>query len=971
MNSVTMAKIIPFANIPINELTLPALIARFNATIEKSSILELISHIMTLDIEKQPSIKDCIKMTDHIVKYFPELVVCNLSDIVVKESSNVVKRDLVFVVDLSGSMSHIVNSMKDQLINWINNNIDRYNSLKLIFFGTNVYGPYDNVLNCINVSDGGSTRAKPALKKLNDVTRENAKENPNGSDVIMITDGQFDEKMDAYSISPMLDIERFVILFPHHTPSDATGIHYRYLPNITKPGISICVFKYGYQSNDLYDALDTYIKNNTDHHIIKSNIYTRIGNYGLLANISIGGMNSIVERLLNETDTLKVQTFLNDILGIYQFMINHTGDILNALRSNEIKALWQFLRPLQKQLHIVDEQNIHNTTIQVVSDEIDKCSNTLIGMRDAKVASLKNEIKQCYSVADKTRLENELNTIRDAFNELRRVDESERIDIEVEKLIAKGHKFLWVKNDQLDVPDAVICQYPNISKPEIEKIHQCICSIKTTTDKYPGSRTMVIDPYQNGLILMMKKLAFDRDRKFTLSTTLVTKILCGFFCSHLNGKIDPNVQKNIIIASIIDYVTKHLRNTVISNITITDEPVNMSYRSLKILYELSTLESSVKITQKPKDLTLWTKIDDNNNENNTYCLNSSLLFKILRLYEGCLIAKNLIYMSNDKKSIKCVAKNYINITDFRYFITVTKGKSCQEWIDEVVQIKKFNDGSTMEITNGMITQEKICSNAKDFIHKYWYTGHRLINKSGAIHPAAEYGNSNEKAAVKAWFIKSWKECFDELHRIGKIKTNTMDILPSVTDTDDIDIVCDWFEQRIKFDPIFWIKEHTEQIPLDYWIISIKDIHQSSQRMALYVVSKPQFEIPALNELIKYIDSNEFNNLVGIAKSKNWSIETKSQIDAHIASANFELSLGKFYNLRDSFSLLPIQTSNKNHKTSSFWESLCNGSHDETISSILDKMIQDQIMFDEADFCCPITCALLEDPVEYGGHIFER
>ena len=45
-------QIIPFDHIPIIELTTPALLARFNSTLEKSDIIDLISHIITLEESK-------------------------------------------------------------------------------------------------------------------------------------------------------------------------------------------------------------------------------------------------------------------------------------------------------------------------------------------------------------------------------------------------------------------------------------------------------------------------------------------------------------------------------------------------------------------------------------------------------------------------------------------------------------------------------------------------------------------------------------------------------------------------------------------------------------------------------------------------------------------------------------------------------------------------------------------------------
>ena len=88
----------------------------------------------------------------------------------------------------------------------------------------------------------------------------------NDTQVVFITDGEFNEGKNAYGIAQLPNVTKFIMIFPTHTPYNAEKDHYAYLPKITPVNIPII----SERTNDIENLLNMHITNSIAN---RSNIF--------------------------------------------------------------------------------------------------------------------------------------------------------------------------------------------------------------------------------------------------------------------------------------------------------------------------------------------------------------------------------------------------------------------------------------------------------------------------------------------------------------------------------------------------------------------------------------------------------------------------------------------------------------------------------------------------------------------------
>lgn len=933
-----------------DKISLIALIAKANSVdpnTNRNTTLEIFDtltrRLTTEKLQIMNTMK--LKLVDNIIKYRPHFAIRSISEMCIQNT--MVSKTLIAVIDTSGSMSSVIKSMQIELKSWIDQSMrdQTYDKCVIIFFGSSVHGPFYDT-SCLNIiHESGGTYVIPALRLLQS-TLNIVSKNTN-ADVIFITDGEFHEGKSAYNFGMFDSIDNFVMIFPDHTPESAVCDHSAYLPRITQPNTPIYSLKKSH-SMTFNQLLQNKLVGSCTVSIEKT-LYTPIcGEYLMLTGLSLFQMNSIVELILRypSEESAYVHNFFSYIMGVYNAMATKGGDLLNTLRSVEMKLLWQLLQPLKKTLLQVATDNPHYTTTNLVYEFLESYESEIVARRDERINELKKR-------GNSKEILDEIASIRQSFECMKRVDEFDRITIEIERLKSRGNKSIFVKFNYIaKLSTDAFKGFPNLSKSDVCEIYRSIASICIERKIDENVHELVLDPHGNGLILILRLLTFKKNdaNRMTLTATLASRMLFGFFVNQMIRGYEHTSDHNEIKLLLWKHTMNFYSEAILFNMTNMNEPINTSPEWIKILSLIATI-TDIKIKSKPSDMTLW------QTEENYYKLNCELL-RTIEARNTALIVYRTILGFGSKLSAHVNNRYFVNIksSDVSNFILKVSGEEQKwyEWKDCPLRNIVLRSGEVLVVTNGMDLQERIHINVDDFLQMHFELGHPSINKAGISHPATIYGTGQVKQSVHTWFLDFWAQLlknYPEFQHLSRYK------LPTVITKEEFIAVRGLIKTALESTPIYYDKIHTEQIPA--WLIAKKT----------NIFDEEIIQI--INEIQLVTD---FNKLSG---------EQQLKTVQKLENKNRTLTCDIPELVNGALTLVPelVQKFQPNEVVSGVGNNICKNKKradkifelleldDFNLSEFLNMNSDDKLNPD--DFMCPISGELLVNPVMFDGHIYER
>jgi len=427
-------------------------------------------------------------------------------------------------------------------------------------------------------------------------------------------------------------------------------------------------------------------------------------------------------------------------------------------------------------------------------------------------------------------------------------------------------------------------------------------------------------------------------------------MMFGFFVTQILQEYIYKDDHNKIKLLLWKHVVNFKSNAILFNMTNMNEPTNTAPEWIKILNTISKT-TDIFTTKTPPDLTVWKEHEGK------WILNSEILHS-LNTKNTALYAYRVIQGFGQKLNVQVSTRHYINIdkSEINNFILKVSGKEQQwyEWKDMPTRTIKTNSEESIIVTNGMELQEKIHTNVNDFLQRNFEIGHRLINKAGVIHPATLYRTGKIKETVTSWFMDHWslllKHNKNEFEHLSKYK------FPTVITNDEFEKVKLLIESAIIESPIYYDKYHTEQIP--YWLIvkntgifdeDFINIIALIEKITDFNKSSGEQQV----KLVQQINKEELNlvcnipEILNMAKILSEELKQKFQPIEIVSGIGFDVKSKK--QITNLVALLE--------------------SSDFNLDEFLNMSSEDSISME--DFCCPITGDIIEDPIMYDGHIYEK
>jgi hypothetical protein len=929
-DNVTM----PFITLVMKFLALPATSRR-----ELFDVANVLTRRIT---NEKVTLSDTLKFNviDKIMKVAPHFCLRLRKDVSV--ATDVSYTHLAIVIDTSGSMRSTIRDFQARLKDWIDTQMfaRRYTGLSIIFFDSQVYGPFADTSCLTHVHGEGSTRARPALVRLREVLTHHGL-----SHVIFVTDGVFDDKNDAYQIGMLPNVDRFALIFPSHTPEGAENEHFAYLPRVTPAGIPIFSKRVPVLTV-LFPMLDS-LFGGPMLTPVNQVLYTKIANeYLILRGMTIAQMNTFVGNLLEYPEVDIVHNVFSYIIGMYDVMMTRSGDLRNTLRSEEMRHMWGFLQPLKKRLAMVSGTNVHFVTTSMVREFLETYEATVVDKRDKRIEELKR-------MPQTPEIVTEIAEIHKAFSDMKKVDDYDRIMEEIRQLSEKNFPILHVKfNYVAQIMIDVFKGFPNIKRADVLEIYKMIASIGVCDKTDPDALPLVCDPHCYGLILVLRLMTYRKtdEIRMTLTVTHITRLLFGFYATQFLAGYQFTTDHARIRTAIWKFVTVNYSYNVLSNITNLAEPTNCSPEWIRILAIIAqAVTIRVSASKAPIDKTLWIA------DGETFVLNKELLGLMLDK-NNALYSIRVISELGAERSVRVATKHPIVLTvdQFKKLVVVriTREQTPEDWLDEVCYVKHFADKSNISVTNRMLLQERLQSNVQDFVTKYWESGHRLICKTGNAHPASCFGDTyTVRPVVDAWMRAEWAT----FKRQREIDISSP--FPVVPTNDAMCQVAEWLYQRSIENPMFYITEKVHTIPIPAFI----------RRLSL---------APRVASIATHLCTIEgFSKMTGDEQSKlvNAVSPTVADVFSTILPVEMEERIATLLpQLAQRFAPMDVVEGVGRHvapkiRTCIDWEQF-----ELSIGESLRHAEEFKLpTFTVEDFTCPLSGEIFTDPVSFGGHMYER
>jgi hypothetical protein len=951
----------PFAHANIETMDLIALIAALQAAPDPAKFDVLTRRLSNEDFPLADSLR--IKIIDNLMKNAPQFAVRRLKDIV-PVSKITLKTHLIVVIDTSGSMAGCIRGVQQNIKAWVLAQLagGKYSGVSIIFFDNRAYGPFNDV-SCLDIIHGnGGTYATTALTALrNELTIKGL------SDIIFMTDGEFSDKSTVYNIVQLPNVAKFSMIFPQHTPYGAEADHYAYLPRITLPNTP--VFAERATSVEVIASICDRTSSAASLVPIKETLYKPIcGEYAILKGMSLFQLNNLINRVLDGTNAEIVQTFFSHIMGMYNLMMNRSGDLLNTLRSEEMKLLWQFMQPLKKRLKEIPDESIHTTTAQLVLEFLVSYEDEVVKKRDKRLDELRR-----IGGLDATR---ERDMLLQAFQNMKKVDEKDRIDDAIDQL-AKKHKCVAVRFNYIaQIPVDIFRCYPNIDATQIDEIYKMVASIGVCAFSDEDAIKLPLDPNYKGLGLLLQQLTFRKKDEvhMTLSATHAFRILCGFFVTQIATDspykfTNDHIQiRNMIVG----LVTSKYSHAILTNVTNMQEEANNSPAWIRILHGLSRLQINNRPTifmpeyKAPVNKTIWREVKGG------FVLNNILLGLMCDRGLALALCRYIYGFGGSEMSTRVVTNYPIKIPDFKSLIVVKteRVQTMEEWRDTVVTTRVLqNTNVTISITNGMLLQETIHQDVDVFLAKYWESGHRMINKSGSAHPASTFGDTTYVRPVfDKWIRTAWA---DFVEQMGLTTKSSLPIVPTTTLRDEL---ASWLDKRTGTRPLFYSRDHIVQISIADVIYTLISHIKSSNNEVGNTTADPSFSQTLFSNDILSIALQMamiegFGRMTGDEQTKIMATVTPATLPPTIDLPNEVLEKIKIFipKIIERFSVRSTVTG----EGKSYPLKIKTDREIDDIGKALSNAEDPLSGFDEADFIDPLGYEIFVDPVSFGGHLYER
>ena len=967
---------VPFAQADDETMSLLGLIMKAAALppamdrAEQTRVLEVVTRRCCREqIEHVPdAIK--FKLIDRIMHVAPHLCVRPVAEVVdTGAAAPPPQLSLMVVVDTSGSMSSTIAAVQVELKQWIDGVTTvrggncAYRSVTIIFFDSKLYGPF-RTTDCLGVVHGsGSTRAVPALAMLRD---ELARAGP--SHVAFLTDGEFDEKKAAYDFGMLPNVVAFALVFPAHTPANAEMDHFAYLPRVTPPGIPI-ISRRAQSASDIATILEDAFASTRrgGAAAVKPLLYKLIcGEYVMLGEMSIFQMNKIVSDLLQHPEPDVVHKFFSHLIGMYHLMMHRSGDLLNTLRSPDMRLMWSFLQPLKKRLALVAPTEMHAATTALVLDFLASFESSVVDLRDARLAALRKTAPMNEAT------KSEIGELLKAFSDMKKVDDRDRIATEHERLkqqaAAAGGSVKWVRfNYRAAVPlESFIC-YPNNGKKDQAEIYRMMASIGVCTKEAEGAMEMVMEP--RGLMLVLRLMTYraDDDAKMTLTATQATRLALGFFATQLAGTstsgsyvcADDHVA---VRALLLRLATTDHSYTIMSNVTNLAESVNNSCEWIRVVAAVARV-ACVRIMTQPQDGALWRK-EEAEGGATAFVLDAAVLQRMEDRDAALFIARNLNTSERNARVTRAIP---VRVDNWEHLILVKERReqTSDEWFDEVAAVVAVG-AARVAVTNGMMLQERLTQNAREFVCRHWLGGHRLILKTGAAHPATTFGdNTTVRLAVEAWIRAAWTQYLG-----GESRDVPLPVVPTRGLQAE---VAAFFALRAQQVPVVFMKDSLEVCPIGAILDRLPPSRAVAVCRALCGADDSFLRLPGDEQV--QLAAAAAANLNGtmcstaaaaVAASSAPPPPVAAQLAEPLEAAAVELA-GRIARRMECVPLVEGVGRIRPRKVMSQadWNAL-----EETLALRTEAERALAMPCDE-DFVCPLSSEVFVEPVCFGGHMYER
>jgi len=868
-----------------------------------------------------------------IINQCPHLTIQMLDGQNLTIQNSTMKSSVVFVIDSSGSMSNYIMKFQENFKLWCIANKNKYDKMHFIFFGTYVHGPYTfDEVDWKKKYDGGSTCALNALNVLNNLltTMKN-------TEVVFMTDGAFDDGLSIYDkVVGKMSANKLLMIFPDHTSQNVIDEHKAYLPRISEPNSVIATETFDRNSTNLRQMLDTQMSIVLNR--VKNPLVTSIcGKYLMLTKLTSPEIGTMLESLLKPAMPVNlVSQFFANLIGLYDEMLTNSGDLMNTLRSEEMRSMWTFMQPLKKRINeaLLDPKNIHAASCELVRNFLNDFEKKVIRRKDDRIAYL-NKQPQTNIITS------EIKSINDAFKDMKRVDDYEVINQQIGELMQK-HPSICVKyfsplNKELNIDQ--IKTFPMTPINVVNELYGTISSLGVCSDKDPDHIRLVLDPKCEGLVLVMRLITYDaRDEvKLTLGTVLVTRILFGFYVTQMlqNYNYHPSHQKIRLL--IWQYVYNYSNSFVMSSITDPNEPLNTCPPSVKILHNLACHSNvSCSIVKNPY---LWIE------KNGRMVLNQKLIEDVI-VENNILMIYNLIV--SQKLSVNITTRHHI-VIPFSDFVMI-RGKNAQTWEQWGNTIVEYSHG--IPVTKLMLLQESgLEQNATDFLKKYFDRGHRLILKDAEVRPKFN-GPVFQQQLVDDWIITAFAKCKEPLN----LQENTS-ALPYVSSEAERQQVIAYFENHYETNPLTYDTSTNVVIPT---MAILNNLGRSNldNFVLMTILNDPSFNKlpnPEKHERIKQLMSSYDPSLSVADTPYTYYPEMADQMNNLTQTINEKLI--------ETIPVITVpvyqsQTQERAQVIDSF-----------DLDKVFEAVHTNKLTADM--FMCPIMHTTFDDPVLFGGHMYER
>ncbi len=928
------------------------------------------------------------KLIDKIMQVAPQLCVRPVADVappMATAHATAPALSLMVVVDTSGSMRSTIAAVQAALKAWIDQAMrdGGYGNVCIVLFDDKLYGPFRSTACLGQVHGSGTTRALPALRQLREELQH-----AGPSHVVFVTDGEFDEKKAAYDVGVLPNVVAFALVFPGHTPANAEAVHYAYLPRVTPAGIPI-TSRRAVSPSDMADLLEGAFTSTRRSGLatVQPLLYRLIcGEYVMLAEMSLFQMNKIVADLLQSLDYSLVHKFFSHLIGMYHLMMHRSGDLLNSLRSPDMRLMWSFLQPLKKRLAQVAADEVHGATTALVLDFLAGFEASVVDLRDARLAVLRTSSSPNMSDAAKA----EMAELLRAFSDMKKVDERDRIATEHLRLKKAATATATAVpppavrcvrfNHIAAVPlESFVC-YPNNSKKDQAEIFQMMASIGLCSADDAGAVEVVMEP--KGVLLVLRLLPYraEHDVRMTLTATQATRLALGFYASQMAGQgamytcADDHIP---VRALLLRLATVGHSPAILSNVTNMAESVNHSGEWIRVLATVART-ACVRSAVQPQDLTLWRKeaagqddMPDPSGQNRTRMDDAAVAAASVGTAVSYVLDPTVLQRIADRDAALCIARNFntserqarvtraipIPIPNWAALIVVKTQaeQSSDEWFDEPVATVTIGR-TALAVTNGMLLQEHVTQNARAFAARHWLSGHRLILKTGAAHPAAVYGDAtNVRPAVEAWVRAAWAAVVGE--------AAAWDVpLPVVGSASQRADIAALFAARAAAQPVVYLKDLMEVCP----VAAILDRMPPSRGAA---VCRTLF---ATDDTFLKLAGDEQERLATAAAAT--LAMAPGEAPRHVASAPLQAealeAAAALLAQRLTLRMAPLSvvagvgvSRARRLLSQADWHAL--------EDSCALRRADAPAPFDDSDFTCPLSSELFQDPVCFGGHMYER